>query len=188
MKLDRIELRLRLVAAAVAVGTAVLLFRAPHVDTTERAAPLLPMPSTDTGTAASWMRPAGTDRAVEAIVAGNLFAPSRRPPSVRYRPPASVNDTGVAGESVVADIDRVAMAETVSPGEPVPALYGTMIGAGGATALMRLDSRVATPQLYREGDRAGGYRVVRISEQAVVLAGPSGSITLRLTPSGKDMP
>jgi hypothetical protein len=34
--------------------------------------------------------------------------------------------------------------------------------------------------LYREGDRAGRYRVVSINDKAVVLSGPRGQTVLQL--------
>lgn len=60
-----------------------------------------------------------------------------------------------------------------------PVLYGTMMGAQ-PTALMRLDA--SGTQVYREGDVGGSYRVIKISESAVELRGPSGRTVLRLQP------
>ena len=67
-----------------------------------------------------------------------------------------------------------------SANDPVPRLYGTMLGPTESTALLRLDGRIAAPRLYRVGDRAGGYRVAEISERSVALVGPSGRLVLRL--------
>lgn len=88
---------------------------------------------------------------------------------------------------MIVDPGLVEMAGGTSD-EAVPHLFGTVIGPGGATALMRLDPAVPGAQIYREGDRAGIYRVVRISEQSVILSGPGGQIVLRLIPPGGPTP
>ena len=106
--------------------------------------------------------------AQQAIVAANIFSASRASPARRYDPFAS--DGGSVPESGPS-----------GAGEGVPQLYGTVVGPRGASALMRLDPRVAEAQLYREGDRGGTYRVEKIDEQSVILIGPAGQIVLRLT-------
>ena len=113
--------------------------------------------------------------AVEAIHAGNIFSRTRAAPSTRYNP-------------VEADADRYAPAVTESvvteaPADEesmVPRLFGIVAGPGGASALLRLDPAVPEAQLYREGERGGLYRVVKINEQSVVLSGSGGPIVLRL--------
>jgi hypothetical protein len=65
-------------------------------------------------------------------------------------------------------------------GGDIPALFGTMISPDGAQALLHLDPTSAEPRLYRVGDRAGRYRVLRIDEREVTLNGPRGRVVLRL--------
>jgi hypothetical protein len=55
-----------------------------------------------------------------------------------------------------------------------------MLGAGDATALLRLDARLSEPRLYRVGDSAGGYRVAEIADRSVTLTGRGGRMVLRL--------
>ncbi len=108
-----------------------------------------------------------------AVVEANIFSDARRPPSVRYDP--------------FAPEPGFAPAPAPEPGVPAPAdddgvprLYGTLLGPGGALALMRLDPALPDAQLYREGDRVGPYRVGRITEQSVILDTSGGRIVLRL--------
>jgi len=49
-----------------------------------------------------------------------------------------------------------------------------------STALLRLESAVPEPRIYRVGDRAGGYRVTEIADRSVTLVGPRGRVVLRL--------
>jgi len=70
----------------------------------------------------------------------------------------------------------------------VPRLYGTVFGPGGPVALMRLDAAAPEARLYREGDRAGAWQVVKINERSVVLGSPQGQIVLRLTRSEGSTP
>lgn len=116
----------------------------------------------------------------EAVARANIFADSRTPPAVRYNPfepePAAEADMqSAAGAAGAADA-------------AVPRLFGTILGPGGPLALMRLDPAVPDAQLYREGDRAGRYRVVTIAEQSVVLDTSEGRIVLRLTRSEASSP
>ena len=64
--------------------------------------------------------------------------------------------------------------------DAVPALYGTVNTDGVWRALLRLSGSDPNPSLFKEGDQRGGYRVVSIRSNAVVVAGPSGQRTLRL--------
>jgi hypothetical protein len=61
-----------------------------------------------------------------------------------------------------------------------PALFGTVMGGDVPRALLRLDARVPGAQLYAEGARAGGWRVVRVEADRVTLAGQGRTVTLRL--------
>lgn len=120
---------------------------------------------------------AGIDPAVtQAVIDANVFSPTRTAPEMRYSPfepdPATV--AAPMTDSVPSD------STMVSEDEGVPKLYGTIIGPGGAAALMRLDPAAPNAVLYREGQRGGAYRVIKVDEQSVVLRGPEGRIVLKL--------
>lgn len=108
----------------------------------------------------------------QKIVDANIFSATRTAPSTRYR----LFESGP--ESVTSAAPVHAAEET--GGEAVLRLHGTLVGPHGASALMRLDAAIPGAQLYREGDRAGGYVVEKISEDSVILGGNRGRIVLRL--------
>ena len=110
----------------------------------------------------------------ERIVNANIFSASRKAPRTRYRP--------FAAESAAPEV-TMPPAETGEVGldnERVPQLSGIMLGPSGPSALLRLDPGKPDAQVYREGERGGRYRVLKINEQSVVLSGPAGRIVLRL--------
>ena len=122
--------------------------------------------------------------APERVVRTNIFSPRRAPPPRRYMFGDTVDedaelaaDPMMVPESSSETTDSTA-ASTAN--DPVPHLYGTVLGPAEATALLRLDRRAAEPTIYRIGDRAGGYRVVEIGERSVTLMGPTGRVVLRL--------
>lgn len=101
-----------------------------------------------------------------AWMESNPFAVSRRAPARRWLP----NDT------LTATPDAPAAAS-----EPVvPRLFGTMVGAAGSSALLRLDAAQSAARLYMVGERGGAYTVRRILDDVVILDGPSGRVELRL--------
>ena len=118
--------------------------------------------------------------ASDAVIAGNVFSPSRAAPGRRYNP-AEPEGPVVAPPQDNTDV-------VVSEEEAVPRLFGIVIGPAGASALMRLDPSNPEAQIYREGDSAGRYRVLKINEQSVLLQGPSGRIELRLQRSERVTP
>jgi hypothetical protein len=144
--------------------------------------------------------PAGDDLPLR-VVATNVFGASRSAPRTRWTAPdAEAVTTGALPPGLALDPavaydpspSLPALAEPV-PVEPpradaearardrrVPALFGTVVGADGARALLRLDARVPGAQLYAEGARAGGWRVVRVEADHVVLDGARGTVTLRM--------
>jgi hypothetical protein len=111
----------------------------------------------------------------QAIVAGNVFSAARTAPRSRYNPfePEPASDPP-------AFVDPAAAEASAQDEDAVPRLYGIVSGPAGTTALMRLDPSIPEAQLYREGDRAGRYRVVSINDKAVVLSGPRGQTVLQL--------
>lgn len=116
--------------------------------------------------------PAATASA-EAVVRGNIFSATRAAPRVRYTPPGtgSEPDAALPGEPAM---------EGVVIDSPLPRVFGTVTGATGATALFQSDSAGASGRLYREGDRVGQYRIIRINSGSVVVSGPGGRHELKV--------
>jgi hypothetical protein len=112
----------------------------------------------------------------QSIVTANIFSAGRKPPSSRYNPfePDPIAPEPSLGASMMVDTGVVSNEDTV------PGLFGIMSSPAGSTALMRLDAAVPEAVLYREGDRAGQYRVIKINSQSVVLSGPRGQTVLQL--------
>ena len=131
-----------------------------------------------TGLDAPSSQPArASDPAVtESIVTANIFSAERKPPRSRYNP---FEPDPIAPEPSLGGAMAVDPAVTSDEGA-VPRLFGIMSSPAGANALMRLDPAVPEAVLYREGDRAGQYRVVKINPQSVVLSGPRGQTVLQL--------
>ncbi len=124
----------------------------------------------------------------EAIIDANIFSPARQRPGARTMPSVGAgmaeraDDTFDPGADTV--VDEVMATDGLAPRveDAVPRLYGVVDGAGGPQALLRLERARPGATLYREGDRAGGYRVRRIDADHVVLDGPRGGLVLRLMP------
>jgi len=122
------------------------------------------------------------DNDATVVVAANILSSGRRAPGVRYTSP----DLFPAPDYSMPDAFATAMntdsAKARSDGlDAVPSLYGIVNSDGTWRALLRLAESDASPVLLREGDRRGSYVVVSIRPNAVVVTGPSGQRTLRLT-------
>ncbi|MEO7363271.1 MAG: hypothetical protein ABI120_23255 [Gemmatimonadaceae bacterium] len=116
------------------------------------------------------------------VVASNILSSGRRAPGVRYTSPDLLPGPDYsmpAAFATVTDTDS-AKARADEP-DAVPSLYGIVNSDGMWRALLRLAESDASPILLREGDRRGSYVVVSIRPNAVVVAGPAGQRTLRLT-------
>lgn len=105
-----------------------------------------------------------------ATVASDIFSATRAAPTHRYNP--------IAGDAV----SPPGGAGSVSPYayEPLPHLSGVVRSPSGTLALMQPDSEGASGRLYKTGDRIGGYRVVRIDDSSVVIAGQQGRVKIRV--------
>ncbi|MDQ6717186.1 MAG: hypothetical protein M3Z17_02430 [Gemmatimonadota bacterium] len=106
------------------------------------------------------------------VVGSDIFSATRAAPGQRYNPTAGGSES------------QVGAAASVSPygPEPLPHLSGVLRSPTGALALMQADSAGSVGRMYRTGDRIGGYRVVRIDDSSVVVAGPRGRTRIRVNP------
>ena len=112
------------------------------------------------------------------IVDGNVFSATRRAPTVRFVPPG----TEPAGTAPAASVmlDGRSDDGNIATVADRPRLFGIVAQDGRRRALLQLPGADSVPRLLDVGDRRGGYRVVSISDDRVVLASSTGSRTLRL--------
>ena len=89
---------------------------------------------------------------VATILARPLFSPTRRPPAA------------------------VASAGPVKPATEMPRLSGVLVSEAGRAAIFAYPGQ--KPTIAHPGDQIGPYRITSISEGAVTLAGPAGSVTM----------
>jgi hypothetical protein len=106
-----------------------------------------------------------------AIVATNIFSPTRAPPAVRFTP------------------DRPTGAVAPAPPKPKPKpkptgpgirLFGITKGPDGAVALIDADPKIKGAEIYRLGDRVAGAPLSAINDSTVVITRPSGPLVLHL--------
>ena len=138
--------------------------------------------STESKLVASAARTTSSDNDATVVVASNILSSGRHAPGVRYTSPDLLPAPDYSMPAAFANAmttDR-AKAKADEP-DAVPSLYGIVNSDGTWRALLRLAESDASPALLREGDRRGPYVVVSIRPNAVVVAGPSGQRTLRLT-------
>lgn len=130
----------------------------------------------------------------QSVTSANILSSSRRAPSTRYTSPDQVPPPDYAAAfsnpgafSPASDSMQADSASASGGTDKAPVLYGIVRMGGVAEALVRLSDQDVVPVLLGEGDRHGAYRVTSIRSDAVVLAGPSGTRTLRLMrPAGSD--
>lgn len=111
-----------------------------------------------------------------AIVATNIFSPTRAPPAVRFtpdRPPG-----GAPREPKPKP----------KPAGPGIRLFGITKGPDGAVALIDADPKIKGAEIYRVGDRVAGSPISAISDSTVVISRPSGPLVLHLRPAVKKRP
>ncbi len=123
--------------------------------------------------AVSVAAPVAADSIAGQIVATNIFASSRRAPRTRFVPP---------GAEPVGILATPSASEVGPGGDPseTPRLFGIIAQDGARRALLQLPGADSTPRLFAIGERQGGYRVVSIGTDRVVLASAAGSRTVRL--------
>lgn len=112
------------------------------------------------------------------IVDGNVFSATRRAPTVRFVPPGT--DGATVQPSMPAMADGAMTDNGFAAPTEGPKLFGIIAQDGRRRALLQLPGTDSVPRLLDIGDRRGGYRVVSIADDRVVLATSTGSRTVRL--------
>ncbi len=107
---------------------------------------------------------------IPGIVAANIFSAKRTAPSRRYDP------ANLDGPDVSSGAPDMAMESP--PQVALPQLFGTVVGPAGAMALMQGDSSDGPGRLFREGDRIGQFRIVKVKTNSVIVSGPSGRVEI----------
>ncbi len=107
---------------------------------------------------------------ISGIVAANIFSATRAAPSRRYDP------GNLEGSDVSSGAPEMAMQS--QPQEALPQLFGTVLGPAGAMALMQGDSSDGPGRLFREGDRIGQFKIVKVKTNSVIVSGPSGRVEI----------
>jgi hypothetical protein len=112
-----------------------------------------------------------------AIVATNIFSPTRAPPAERFTPD---RPTGGAAPTPPKPKPK--------PAGPGIRLFGITKGPNGAVALIDADPKIKGAEIYRLGDRVAGSPLSDIGDSTVVITRPSGPLVLHLRPAAKKRP
>jgi hypothetical protein len=113
-----------------------------------------------------------------AIVATNIFSPTRAPPAVRFTPDRPTG--GSAPPPKPKPRPR--------PAGPGIRLFGITKGPDGAVALIDANPKIKGAEIYRLGDRVAGSPISAISDSTVVITRPSGPLVLHLRSAVKKKP
>lgn len=175
----------RLLDALSAVSAlAALAFLLLPVGTTPDVGASAPSLPAGLSVARSAPRTATVDSSSTVIVSTNVFSASRRAPSVRFKAPGSELDVPAfglvgAGTAPTIGMPDVASHTDAATSDEVPQLFGVVVTDDAPRALLGLVAG-EPPRLLAVGDRNGGYRVIAIDADRVVLSSAGGVRTLRL--------
>ncbi|MEI6740756.1 MAG: hypothetical protein WCK74_10665 [Gemmatimonadaceae bacterium] len=113
--------------------------------------------------------------AAERVIHGDIFSSTRRAPSVAFVEPGRADATPAA--------PMAPMATDTAPSltADFPVLSGIVTVNGERQALLQLRADDGAPRLYRVGSTHAGYQLLAIDRDAVILSGPTGRRTLRLS-------
>ncbi len=120
---------------------------------------------------------AAMQNAAERVIQGNVFSPTRRAPSVAFVEPGRADATATAAAPVAPMATDTAPRLTAD----FPVLSGIVTVNGERQALLQLRADDGAPRLYRMGSAHAGYQLLAIERDAVILSGPTGRRTLRLS-------
>ncbi|HEX2090788.1 MAG TPA: hypothetical protein VHG28_00245 [Longimicrobiaceae bacterium] len=125
---------------------------------------------------------ARTDAAVQQALRGNLFSAARTAPATRFR-------VGMEAEAAMETMPAVEAPPPAEPPPPPPPpryrVAGTMVSGTGGMALIDADPSSPAPEVYRQGDAVGGYRLHRIAYDHVVLVGATGEVRMDVAKPGE---
>lgn len=110
---------------------------------------------------------------LSSVTGANIFSATRTSPARRYNPADYESVDGSAPASM----------ETTTQTEPaieLPQVFGTVLGPGGSMALMQGDSADGPGRLFREGDRVGRFRVIKVKANSVIVSGPTGRVEIKV--------
>lgn len=123
------------------------------------------------------------DSSSSLLVARNVFSATRRAPTTRFTPPGT--ELGVPSAVSVAAMPSTMASDSLNIAtstqlDAAPHLYGIVTEDGVRRALLLLSARGGVPRLFAVGEGSGGFRVVSVVADRVILASASGVRTLRL--------
>lgn len=129
--------------------------------------------------------PTGAPEGTDALVAGNVFARSRRPPEERWLPEEERRARAEARRR--EEPARVERAPDPAARASGYRLVGTVVAgsSGGTFAVIEADPSTPGPEIYRHGDRIGPFRVGSIRRDRVVLDLEGRRVELWLDPDAR---
>jgi hypothetical protein len=131
----------------------------------------------------------GEDSLIAVVVGGNIFSATRRAPLVAFRVPGQLDDvpgsmtSAMSGNDLATGAPSFAAMGGVVDTARYPQLFGLVMLGSERLALLQLRPGDGSPRLYRAGDRASGYRVLRIESSRAQLSGPRGVEWVSLAPA-----
>jgi len=166
--------------ATICVIAACVLFVWPPSSVSDAGSARAPVPlATTPSPALTTGGGSATDSLEAVVVAGNIFSATRQPPRTRFVPPGQA---ALVAETMNGAMDSASTMSQASLVDSLPRLTGIVTTNGERRALVQFALADGAPQLYAVGDARGGFRVLRIESDKVVVATRSGSRTLRLSP------
>ncbi len=121
---------------------------------------------------------AAIDSLQREIVRTNLFSASRKAPTARFVAPGSEL---MSAPAVPAASNAGGAAFAPAEVDDGPRLFGIVSVGGALRALLQVRTSSEPPRLLGVGESFGGVRVVRITNDRVVISSSSGTRTLRLS-------
>lgn len=121
---------------------------------------------------------ARVDSLVTRAIGGNVFSASRTAPTTAFVMPGQ----SLATMTLDGNVADSVMVPGSLASDSLPRLSGIVSTGGERRALVQFSERDGAPRLYRVGEGASGFRVLRIGTDNVVLSSRAGVRTLRLLP------
>ena len=123
-----------------------------------------------------------TNADASTVVTANILSSSRHAPATRYASPDLQSQTPYIPPAAFAvPTARDSATDASNNIDTAPAVYGIMNMNGAWHALVRLNAADVNPVLLQEGDKRGAFRIISISADRVIVEGPAGQRTLKLS-------